>query len=323
MTKYSPMLCKTGKDMTLVAKGDYILEEKLDGIRCIAYCTTLGHTLINRNGIDITRRFPEIVLPKQDVVLDGELCCFDTTGYSDFQLIQTRANRLTDIAKAAEARPSVFVVFDCLELKSKSCLQMPYNARTGLLYNVIMMQDIPIRRPYFWLGSVLNKGWLASECAKGLEGIIAKQMYSMYAPGLRSSHWLKFKSMRIATYEVLGATYGEGKREDSIGALLIGLTDNGVTRYVGKVGTGFDDQELDKLDVLLASLRLRESYTEDWRFEWIGFSGSVAGETRYFLHASTLYCKVKYQELTSKGAPRFPVYMGLDYTKGVLSGTSK
>ena len=48
---------------------------------------------------------------------------------------------------------------------------------------------------------------------------------------------------------------GEGRRRDRIGALLVGVRDeDGRLRYAGRVGTGFTEDELDRLAALLAPL---------------------------------------------------------------------
>lgn len=317
MTKYEPMLCKTGNDklMVQVAQGNYFLEEKLDGIRCIAYCTAQGTTLINRSGVDVTKRFPEVKTPKQAVVLDGELCCYTQSGYTDFQLIQTRANRITDIANAAAKQPAVFVPFDMLEYNGMSILDHDNNRRSIATRN--LAHDWGLHLPKLWASDVLTEPWLDAQCNNGLEGVIAKLRTSKYAPGMRSSHWLKFKGWRTQEYEVLGATYGTGKRDDWIGALLIGYSDEtNRTFYVGKVGTGFSDQDLSYFNVMLANMAMRDlgSYNP-----WIGLSAGDLADAKYIIPSQKVYIKVKYQELTSHGTPRFPVYVGINRNKGVFS----
>jgi bifunctional non-homologous end joining protein LigD len=47
---------------------------------------------------------------------------------------------------------------------------------------------------------------------------------------------------------------GQGNRSGRLGALLVGYQQGGELRYAGRVGSGFTDQELDRLDALLAPL---------------------------------------------------------------------
>src|SRR5262249_5048015 len=67
---------------TLVAKpfhrDGWIYEEKVDGYRMLAYKEGARVRLVSRNGVDHTRRYPEVAaaiaqLPAPTLVLDGEL----------------------------------------------------------------------------------------------------------------------------------------------------------------------------------------------------------------------------------------------------------
>ena len=74
---------------------------------------------------------------------------------------------------------------------------------------------------------------------RGLEGMIAKLRSSRYEPGRRSPAWLKVKVRREQEVVVVGWTPGEGKASD-LGALVVGVYDEGRLRFAGKVGSGFD-----------------------------------------------------------------------------------
>ena len=78
-----------------------------------------------------------------------------------------------------------------------------------------------------------------------LEGVVAKRRSSRYEPGRRSTAWVK--TALLTTQEVLigGWTAGEGRRRNTLGALLLGARDrDGRLRYLGNVGTGFTEQML-------------------------------------------------------------------------------
>jgi bifunctional non-homologous end joining protein LigD len=80
--------------------------------------------------------------------------------------------------------------------------------------------------------------------ASGFEGIMAKRRDSLYVPGKRSMSWLKVKSTNTAEFVVGGYTKGKGARE-ALGALLLGIWEGkDRLRYVGHVGSGFDDATL-------------------------------------------------------------------------------
>lgn len=59
-----------------------------------------------------------------------------------------------------------------------------------------------------------------------------------------------------ATQDVVvgGIRPGRGARAGGIGSLLLGIPDAGALRYVGRVGSGFSDRELARLEALLRPL---------------------------------------------------------------------
>jgi bifunctional non-homologous end joining protein LigD len=74
-----------------------------------------------------------------------------------------------------------------------------------------------------------------------LEGVIAKQIDSMYRPGARSKDWIKVKNRTIVEVTIGGFTSGTGNRADSFGAVLVGqLNEDGELVFAGRIGTGFE-----------------------------------------------------------------------------------
>ena len=67
---------------------------------------------------------------------------------------------------------------------------------------------------------------------------MAKDRRSTYVPGGRARTWLKVKIRPEQELVVGGWTTGTGSASD-LGALLVGVHEGGVLRYVGKVGAGF------------------------------------------------------------------------------------
>jgi bifunctional non-homologous end joining protein LigD len=76
---------------------------------------------------------------------------------------------------------------------------------------------------------------------------VAKRDASPYRPGRRSPDWLKVKNFRTQEVVIGGWAPGRGRRDGTIGSLLLGIPDGGRLRYVGQVGTGFSDAVLDEL----------------------------------------------------------------------------
>ena len=73
---------------------------------------------------------------------------------------------------------------------------------------------------------------------RGLEGIMAKDRGSTYLPGKRSMAWQKVKIRPEQELVVGGFARGTGSAVD-LGALLVGVYEDGALRYAGKVGAGF------------------------------------------------------------------------------------
>ena len=91
---------------------------------------------------------------------------------------------------------------------------------------------------------------------------MAKKADSLYVSA-RSREWLKFKCTREQEFVVGGFTDPKGHRV-GFGALLVGYYKAGKLVYAGKVGTGFDDETLQRLGNQLAQLEralARAEYT--------------------------------------------------------------
>jgi ATP-dependent DNA ligase len=83
-------------------------------------------------------------------------------------------------------------------------------------------------------------------CALGVEGIVSKRADAAYAPGNRGL-WLKVKCLNREEFVVIGWTDPEGARP-FLGALLLGYYNpDGRLTYAGRVGTGINQAELERL----------------------------------------------------------------------------
>ena len=90
---------------------------------------------------------------------------------------------------------------------------------------------------------------------EGLEGLVLKDSKSIYEPGKR--HWLKMKKDYLdsgsmadtADLVCLGAYYGTGNKGGLMSVFLMGVYNekSDCWQTVTKVGNGFDDKTLDKL----------------------------------------------------------------------------
>lgn len=148
-------------------------------------------------------------------------------------------------------------VFDCLYYNGKSLIREPLSYRKKILKE--NMQEIPNRIMFSELEEIHKPRDLANMIAKvlqlGLEGLVLKDLQSIYEPGKR--HWLKVKKDYLfggamadtADLLVLGAWYGTGKKGGMMSVFLMGCYNPNSKRFgtVTKVHTGHDDSTLEKL----------------------------------------------------------------------------
>jgi bifunctional non-homologous end joining protein LigD len=140
---------------------------------------------------------------------------------------------------------------------------------------------------------------------QGLEGIIAKRADSAYAPGRRTRDWLKIKLRHEDEFVVAGYTRGTGSRAATFGALVLAVYDKRELRYVGNVGTGFTDDEIERLLAALKPLRRPTS-----PFAAAPKMPRVRAADVQWVEP-TLVVQVRYGEWTHDDHLRHPVYLGL------------
>jgi bifunctional non-homologous end joining protein LigD len=297
-----PMLARLGD---LPANDErWAYEIKWDGVRAIGYAEGGRLRLESRNGNDITPRYPELLslgraLASTEAVLDGEVVAFDDSGRPSFQKLQGRMHLTSEhvVRRLAASDPVAYLIFDLLWLDGRSLMELPYLERRERLI-ALGLQGDRWQTPAHHLGD--GAALLEASRAQGLEGIIAKRRDCPYTAGRRSPTWVKVKNVRRADVVVGGWLPGEGRRSERFGALVVGFYEDGELRYAGRVGTGFDEAELRRLQGLMEPLALQAS----------PFAGrQPPRETRFV--EPVLVAAVVYGEWTQTRTLRHPVYKGL------------
>ena len=140
-----------------------------------------------------------------------------------------------------------------------------------------------------------------------MEGIICKRIDATYVEGARSKSWLKVKLQESDEFVVGGWFPGEGRRANRIGSLLLGWPDGkGGLDYVGNVGTGFTNAELQRLEERLAGCRR----------DTTPFTGGGTPKRASVFVEPELVVEVEYTERTDEGILRHPSYKGVRVDKG-------
>lgn len=285
---------------------DWVFEPKWDGIRAIAVCGDETR-LISRNDKDITVAYPELhdlhdQVVALDAMLDGEIVAFDE-GVPSFQRLQQRMHLRDErrIEQMAKQIPVVYMVFDLLFVDGRDLTSQPLSERRRILEETIVasneLQLSPITE---------ENGFALFEAAaeQGLEGIMAKRVSSTYRPGARSPDWLKVKVTFDADVVVAGWTEGEGRREGSLGSLVMAVYDGDRLRYVGNVGTGFDSGALDDAMDRLGGL---EETERPFPSDVIRSRPELRGAHWV---APQLVARVEHRQLTDGGRLRAPSFQG-------------
>ena len=286
--RVSPMLA-TLVDKPFHSSG-WIYEEKYDGIRILAYKEGAHISLITRNDIVRTERYPEVAtavseLKPRTLLMDGEVVVFDKHNVSHFQLLQQGKG------------PVKYAVFDCLYLNGKDLRSAPLRERRENLAEFLRGGGT---------GTILLSEELAANGLKAfavakrrkLEGLVAKNLESKYVEK-RSREWLKVKVNRESEFVIAGYTKPGGSRE-YLGALLLGVYEENKLRYVGKVGTGFDTETLRTLSEKLKTLKQGKS----------PFADEVREKGATFVRPK-LVAQIAYTEWTKDGKLRHPTFLGL------------
>ena len=169
-------------------------------------------------------------------IVDGEVIALDERGEPDFALLQAR---IKGRGAAAEPTPFVYEVFDLLHLDGRSLLDEPLEERRRLLAGVLR-PDPRVRLSEHIEGDGI--AFFEAARARGLEGIMAKDRHSPYVPGRRTDRWQKVKIRPEQELVVGGWVKGTGKAVD-LGALLVGVYEDGALRYAGKIGAGFTNDK--------------------------------------------------------------------------------
>ena len=241
--------------------GEWLYELKLDGYRLLARVDGGDVRCFTRNGNDWSGRVQPVVdalkaLKLPPCWLDGELVAMDPQGVPDFQRLQNSFEHHAEV----DLR---YIVFDLLFLAGEDLRAQAQRARSARVAELLE----PARRH----GSIIQpapvlqeepRRLLAAARAAGFEGLVGKRADATYRSG-RSRDWVKLKAGRRQEFVIGGFTDPQGSRK-GLGSLLLGVHDeDGALRYVGNVGSGFDEQTLRTLHAKLTAIQTSTSPFRD------------------------------------------------------------
>jgi DNA ligase-1 len=265
-----PMLAErvaTAAEALAKLGGRCAVEYKLDGERLQLHRFPDGVQIFSRRLENITGHYPDAVqLAREHVransaIAEAEAVAIneDTGEHLPFQELMHR-RRKHGVAEAMERYPIALNFFDVLYADGADLTSQPYRARRRALLRLIR----PSERVRVVPGLITNDveridRFMAEAVAEGCEGVMAKDLQSVYRAGAREFAWIKLKrEYRSALTDtldlvVIGAFHGRGRRAGTYGTYLLAAYDSraDLFRTVCKIGTGFTDEDLKRFPELL------------------------------------------------------------------------
>ncbi|MGI9101306.1 MAG: ATP-dependent DNA ligase [Terriglobales bacterium] len=234
--------------------------------------------LFSRTRDEISDSFPELAGPltdfSGDVILDGEIVAWRAGRALPFSELQKRLGRKTVTERLMHEVPVCYVVFDVLFAGGELVIDRPLRERQALLDGIfagatrqhrervrdpqgrfefepaIEQEDeahvAALRAPVLRAGSPEHLGELFEAAqARGNEGLMIKDLNSVYTPGRRGRSWLKLKR-ELATLDVAvtSVEWGHGKRAGVLSDYTFAVRDGERLVNVGKAYSGLTDKEI-------------------------------------------------------------------------------
>lgn len=291
-----PMLAESfDGDLTELSGEEWIGEPKYDGTRLLVEHVEGSVGVFTRRGIErseaIGSVFESVKNIPEGTILDGEFVYLREDGISEFIPIHGGDEKIDE----QNLTPRLFI-FDILVHDSEWVTERSLMERKSLIEDVVPAgEDL---QPVEYIESGFQSSFDEIVNAGG-EGIMVKRRESYYYTNTRSSHWQKVKGFSERDAVVVGYTEGEGVRAETFGALV--LTDS--AQYIGRVGSGFSEQELTEF---------REEMTQ---VEDRPIPASEVGQP--YTPVEPFVISVKYQEITDNNELRAPVFLQRNPTKPI------
>jgi bifunctional non-homologous end joining protein LigD len=277
---------------------DWVHEIKWDGYRALCRIDDGRARLFSRSGKDWTREMAGIAraaetLPVRNAWLDGEVVVLQADGRTSFQALQ-------NALKGDGSATLTYFAFDLPFLDDRDLRPLPLVARKQELAALLARAAAKDVLRFGEHVEADGAAFFREATRLGVEGIVSKQRDSKYE-GKRTTTWRKIRTQKRQEFVIGGFTDPAGGRV-GLGALLLGVNEGGGLRYVGRVGTGFDDRLLRHLRARLATLEQKTS----------PFTTAVVKPPKasHFVRPE-LVGEVGFTEWTDEGQLRHPVFLGL------------
>jgi len=273
---------------------DWLHETKYDGYRAQLAVAGGKAVVYTRSGLDWTDKFGDIGpaaarLRCRSALIDGEIVALDAAGRPNFSLLRDRLSG---------GGALLCFTFDLLELDGEDLTHLPLTERKARLAALLDGADPVLHYAEHVRGG--GESVFKALCAGGYEGVVSKKADGRYKPG-RTGGWLKAKCTHRQEFVIGG--WSKSDKGRGFASLLLGVQDGDGLRYVGRVGTGFDDRTIADLSKRFEGLAVDAT----------PFGGKLTAMARRGAHwvRPELVAEVAYAEFTGDGNLRHASFIGL------------
>jgi len=272
------------------------VEDKYDGIRAQAHVSAGEVRIFSRTRDEITESFPELPVAlgglAKDAILDGEIVAWNSSGAGHalpFSTLQQRLGRKKVSAKLMQDVPVAYLVFDVLYVDGELLLDLSLRERARIVNDLlaaprsVIVRHLQAQSSLGFVDShnndpaekslapVLRAPVAAANSAddldalftaardRGNEGLMIKNLDSLYTPGRRGKSWLKMKR-ELATLDVVvtAVEYGHGKRIGVLSDYTFAVWDGERLVNIGKAFSGLTDAEIAEMTQWFLAHKIRE-----------------------------------------------------------------
>jgi DNA ligase-4 len=252
----------------------FAIEQKYDGERVQVHKDGNLVRLFSRNSLEVTDIYPMIradlyrQIKSKQAIIDGELLVWDREsqtfepfGRAKTQALVEKGLVSSTLDENRDKKQFCFIAFDVLLIDGEAKMHLPLKTRMELLHKYIEVKEkvveiteqVEVRSEQSVI-EALNKA-----IDERHEGIMVKDLNSMYVPNERKDKWTKLKPEYLdgigdtLDLLILGGLYGSGVRKGAtISHFLLGVQKSpGVYWSIARVGSGYSDAELRRLQAML------------------------------------------------------------------------
>ncbi len=241
-----------------------LVEVKLDGNRLQIHKWGTRIWLYSRSGKDKTKTYREVSKIGQNLgahscIVDGEVVAVDSEGKMlPFQsLLRIAAFTPPDAEPKRRKITASFKAFDLVYVNGRKLSDLPFSERRRFLLEVVPQKHLVESAECFDEVGLMK--FYEHSLLKGYEGIVIKDLKSLYEFGRRTYSWIKLKPERdTLDCTVVKALFGKGKRTGLYSSVLMAIRDPTEKKLftIGKV-SNLSEALMERLKNVVDSSRIR------------------------------------------------------------------